>query len=182
MRDRFRADVDIRPSIDKRAPDVRSPRVSHRPRVHAVYLDTSGEPLFKRGYRTEAGEAPLRENLAAALLYLVGWPELSRAGVPLLDPMCGAGTLPIEAAMMAARPRARTGATTSASRSSRGSTGPLWQRMKQTRARSHQDGAVRAADLRAATSRRARVAQARNPTCAAAQVDAFVRVEAGGLA
>ena len=75
-------------------------------RVHAfltatdltLYLDTSGEPLFKRGYRREAGEAPLRENLAAGMLALSGWTP----GVPLLDPMCGSGTILCEAAMLAA--------------------------------------------------------------------------------
>ena len=95
--DAFRARSGKRPSIDTHAPDVR---------VHAfltttdvtLYLDTSGEPLFKRGYRREAGEAPLRENLAAGMLALSGWtPE-----VPLLDPMCGSGTLVCEAAMIAA--------------------------------------------------------------------------------
>ncbi|MBI2225557.1 MAG: class I SAM-dependent RNA methyltransferase [Betaproteobacteria bacterium] len=94
--DAFRAHCGGRPSIDTRAPDVR---------VHAfltaeeltLYLDTSGEPLFKRGYRSAAGEAPLRENLAAGILRLAGWTP----GEPLLDPMCGSGTLPIEAALMA---------------------------------------------------------------------------------
>ena len=71
-------------------------------RVHAfleasratLYLDTSGEPLFKRGWRTGAAEAPLRENLAAGIVMLAGWqPE-----EPLLDPMCGGGTLLVEAA------------------------------------------------------------------------------------
>src|SRR3990170_2562343 len=94
--DAFRAHCGERPSINTRAPDVR---------VHAfltaeeltLYLDTSGEPLFKRGYRSAAGEAPLRENLAAVILRLAGWTP----GEPLLDPMCGSGTLPIEAALMA---------------------------------------------------------------------------------
>jgi putative N6-adenine-specific DNA methylase len=65
--DRMRADHGVRPSIDKRAPDV---RVHVHLSAHAatIYLDTSGEPLFKRGYRRDADEAPLRENLAAGLL------------------------------------------------------------------------------------------------------------------
>ena len=94
--DAFRGQCGERPSIDTRAPDVR---------IHAfltadkltLYLDTSGEPLFKRGYRSAAGEAPLRENLAAGILRLAGWTP----GEPLLDPMCGSGTLLIEAALMA---------------------------------------------------------------------------------
>jgi putative N6-adenine-specific DNA methylase len=95
--DVFRARNGKRPSIDTHAPDVR---------VHAfltatdltLYLDTSGEPLFKRGYRREAGEAPLRENLAAGMLALSGWTP----DVPLLDPMCGSGTILCEAAQIAA--------------------------------------------------------------------------------
>jgi putative N6-adenine-specific DNA methylase len=76
-------------------------------RIHAffeanrftLYLDTSGEPLFKRGWRKNAGDAPLRENLAAGILALTGW----QPGTPLLDPMCGSGTLLVEAAMIALR-------------------------------------------------------------------------------
>jgi putative N6-adenine-specific DNA methylase len=94
--DRFRTAVGERPSVDTAAPDVR---------IHAFltadtctfYLDTSGEALFKRGYRQDALEAPLRENLAAGLLKLAGW----NAALPLVDPFCGSGTILIEAAMMA---------------------------------------------------------------------------------
>ena len=95
--DVFRARGGKRPSIDTHAPHVR---------VHAfltatdltLYLDLSGEPLFKRGYRREAGEAPLRENLAAGMLALSGWTP----AVPLLDPLCGSGTILCEAALIAA--------------------------------------------------------------------------------
>ena len=62
-----------------------------------LYLDTSGEPLFKRGWRTEQGDAPLRENLAAGILRLAGW----QPGTALLDPMCGSGSFVVEAAQMA---------------------------------------------------------------------------------
>jgi putative N6-adenine-specific DNA methylase len=67
-------------------------------RTVTLYLDTSGEPLFKRGWREETGDAPLRENLSAGLLRVAGW----KPGVPLIDPMCGSGTLLIEAAQMVA--------------------------------------------------------------------------------
>src|SRR6059058_2733935 len=86
--DRFRADVNVRPSIDKRMPDVRV-HVYLTERDATIYVDTSGEPLFKRGYRRDADEAPLRENLAAGLVALTGWTP----GTPLLDPMCGSGTI-----------------------------------------------------------------------------------------
>ena len=94
--DRHRAVGGVRPSVSKDRPDVR---------VHAyltdtqatLYLDTSGEPLFKRGFRRANSDAPLRENLAAGLLRLSGW----QPGTPLLDPMCGSGTIALEAALMA---------------------------------------------------------------------------------
>jgi len=94
--DRFRSAVGSRPDVDTRAPEVR---------IHAfldatqftLYLDTSGEPLFKRGARAAQGEAPLKENLAAGILSLSGW----KPGTALLDPMCGGGTLLVEAAQIA---------------------------------------------------------------------------------
>jgi putative N6-adenine-specific DNA methylase len=94
--DRFRDAGGSRPNIDRANPDVRVHAYLDAARC-ALYLDTSGEPLFKRGWRAGAGEAPLRENLAAGIVQLSGWkPE-----EPLLDPMCGGGTILIEAAAMA---------------------------------------------------------------------------------
>ncbi len=94
--DRFRDETGQRPDVDRREPDVRV----HCFLEHAkgtLYLDTSGEPLFKRGWRRAAVEAPLRENLAAGIIRLTGW----KFDEPLFDPMCGGGTLLIEAAAMA---------------------------------------------------------------------------------
>ena len=96
--DRFRAECGRRPSVDTRAADVRIAAFLDAHHV-TLYLDTSGEPLYKRGYRSERGEAPLKENLAAGILALTGW----NTGEPLFDPMCGSGTFVIEAAMMALR-------------------------------------------------------------------------------
>jgi putative N6-adenine-specific DNA methylase len=95
--DRFRADSGRRPSIDKERPDVRV-QAFLTDRLATLYLDTSGEALFKRGWRRDVDVAPLRENLAAGVLALAGWVP----GTPLLDPMCGSGTIPIEAALAAA--------------------------------------------------------------------------------
>jgi putative N6-adenine-specific DNA methylase len=95
--DRFRADTGARPSVDKEHADVRV-HAYLTEREATLYLDTSGEPLFKRGWRRDADAAPLRENLAAGVLALAGWTPAT----PLLDPMCGGGTIPIEAAMIAA--------------------------------------------------------------------------------
>lgn len=93
--DRFREKTGERPSIATVEPDIRIFAFLTADRV-TIYLDTSGEALFKRGYRKEQGIAPLRENLAAGILKLAGW----QPGTPLLDPMCGSGTFLIEAAMM----------------------------------------------------------------------------------
>ena len=94
--DRFRDALGSRPSVDRANPLVRVHAFLEAARG-AFYLDTSGAPLFKRGWRAGAGEAPLRENLAAGIVMLSGWqPE-----EPLLDPMCGGGTLLVEAAAMA---------------------------------------------------------------------------------
>jgi 23S rRNA G2069 N7-methylase RlmK/C1962 C5-methylase RlmI/23S rRNA G2445 N2-methylase RlmL len=90
-------------------PDVALDRPSVRVHAHAngavitVSLDLSGESLHRRGYRGAAGEAPLKENVAAGMLMRCGWPEMAAAaGAQFLDPMCGSGTLVIEAAMIAA--------------------------------------------------------------------------------
>jgi putative N6-adenine-specific DNA methylase len=95
--DRFRETHGRRPSVDRAAPEVRVHAFLEPDRA-TLYLDTSGEPLFKRGWRAGAQlEAPLRENLAAGIVLLSGW----RHEEPLLDPMCGAATLLAEAAAMA---------------------------------------------------------------------------------
>ncbi|HQS56841.1 MAG: RNA methyltransferase [Gallionellales bacterium 35-53-114] len=93
--DKFREITGERPSVNTHAPDIR---------IHAfldelqmsLYVDTSGDALFKRGVRQYTNIAPLRENLAAGILMLSGW----KPGTPLLDPMCGSGTFLIEAAQM----------------------------------------------------------------------------------
>lgn len=99
--DRFREKGGERPSVDTERPQIRVHL--HLDRDHATLsLDLSGESLHRRGYRRAGAEAPLKENLAAAILLRAGWPELAAAGAPLLDPMCGSGTLVLEAALMAA--------------------------------------------------------------------------------
>jgi putative N6-adenine-specific DNA methylase len=93
--DHFRAATGRRPSVDSRRPDVRV-HVFLDEKQCMLYVDTSGESLFKRGKRDHVGEAPLKKNLAAGILRLAKW----RPGIPLLDPMCGAGTFLSEAAEM----------------------------------------------------------------------------------
>lgn len=93
--DKFIAVRGRRPSIDTKQPHVKVDAFLDE-RTVTFYLDTSGEPLFKRGHRLAAVDAPLRENLAAGLLRLAGWKPTET----LLDPMCGGGTIPLEAVMM----------------------------------------------------------------------------------
>ncbi len=108
--DRFRHKRGERPSVETRWPDIR---------IHAhlttesatLYIDTSGEPLFKRGWREDKGDAPLKETLAAAMIAATGWADGLAAGggeggdaaLPLYDPSCGSGTVAIEAAQIACR-------------------------------------------------------------------------------
>jgi 23S rRNA (guanine2445-N2)-methyltransferase / 23S rRNA (guanine2069-N7)-methyltransferase len=99
--DHFRSESGIRPSVDLARPDLRVNLYLDRDQA-TLSIDLSGDSLHKRGYRIEGGKAPLKENLAAAILLRAGWPEVAAAGGQLIDPMCGSGTLPIEAALMAA--------------------------------------------------------------------------------
>jgi putative N6-adenine-specific DNA methylase len=94
--DLFRDRFGRRPDVDRAAPDVRI-HVFLEEAKGIFYLDTSGEALFKRGWRMDIAEAPIRENLAAGIIMLSGW----KFDEPLLDPMCGGGTLLSEAAAMA---------------------------------------------------------------------------------
>jgi len=100
--DQLRDATGRRPDIAPERPAVRVHAHANGPKV-TVSLDLSGEGLHRRGYRTQAGEAPLRENLAAGILLRAGWPDKCAAAAEFLDPMCGSGTLVIEAAMIAAR-------------------------------------------------------------------------------
>jgi 23S rRNA (guanine2445-N2)-methyltransferase / 23S rRNA (guanine2069-N7)-methyltransferase len=99
--DRIRRIEGERPNVDTKNPDIRIQVRQHKGRV-TVSLDISGESLHRRGYRTGQGTAPIKENLAVALLLRAGWPAMAAEGGALLDPMCGSGTLIIEGAMMAA--------------------------------------------------------------------------------
>jgi len=99
--DQFRGRTGERPSVDVQSPDIRI-NVFLQYDEATVYLDFSGDALHKRSYRQKGGAAPLKENLAAAILLRAGWPELAKQGYGLVDPMCGSGTLLIEGAMIAA--------------------------------------------------------------------------------
>lgn len=98
--DRFRERSGRRPSVDRVRPDLLVNVHLHR-ELATVSLDLSGDSLHMRGYRSESVTAPLKENLAAALLLKCGWPKIAKEGGSFADPLCGSGTLAIEAAMIA---------------------------------------------------------------------------------
>ena len=101
--DRFRAKKqDQRPSVETRHPDVRV-HVHLTTDEATIYIDTSGEALFKRGWREDKGDAPLKETLAAAMIAATGWDPHGDDPQPLYDPCCGSGTVVIEAAQIARR-------------------------------------------------------------------------------
>ena len=98
--DRMRDDCGERPSVDTLRPDLHL--VLHAgPERAAIYIDSSGDSLFKRGWREDVGDAPLKETLAAAMLAAAGWRGTAMAGGALHDPVCGSGTIAIEAAQIA---------------------------------------------------------------------------------
>ena len=98
--DQFRERTGVRPSVATNEPDVRINVYVHAD-VASLSIDLSGESLHRRGYRVDTVTAPLKENLAAAILLRAGWPAIAKAGGALVDLMCGSGTLPIEAALIA---------------------------------------------------------------------------------
>lgn len=99
--DQFREKYGVRPNVARDQPQVSIHVYLHRDQA-TISLDLSGESLHKRSYRLATGVAPLKENLAAAILLRAGWPTIAKEGGALLDPMCGSGTFLIEAALMAA--------------------------------------------------------------------------------
>jgi putative N6-adenine-specific DNA methylase len=166
--DRFRDDTGKRPSIDKQRPDVRV-HAYLTEREGTIYLDTSGDPLFKRGWRHDTDAAPLRENLAAGLIALSGWTP----STPFLDPMCGSGTIAIEAAALAAD-RAPGLTRTFGFQKLAWFDGPTWQRIRQRARRSRAQSARRsivASDLDPQPS----IARAAN--AAAAGVSEWLAIE-----
>lgn len=99
--DQYRARGRLRPDVDTESPNLRINVHVHRDDL-TIAIDLSGHALHERGYRPQTGLAPIKENLAAAMLIRAHWPEKASQGLPLIDPCCGAGTLLIEAALMAA--------------------------------------------------------------------------------
>ncbi len=99
--DRFRERLGRRPDVRPERPDLQIHAYLHKGEA-TLSLDLSGESLHRRGYREQGSAAPLKENLAAAILLRAGWADIAADGGVLLDPLCGSGTLPIEGALIAA--------------------------------------------------------------------------------
>ena len=167
--DRFRDDAGKRPSVDKQRPDVRV-HAYLTEREATIYLDTSGEPLFKRGWRHDTDSAPLRENLAAGLIALSGWTP----GTPFLDPMCGSGTIAIEAAALAADRAPGLTRTFGFQKLARFD-GPTWQRIRQ-RARDRMKKAPAAPPIAASDLDAQALARSRD-NAAAAGVAEWLTIE-----
>lgn len=127
--DQCRQRFDARPTIALERPAIRLNLRLHRDRA-TLSLDLSGEPLHRRGWRRDQGEAPLKENLAAAMLFRARWPEAYANGGALFDPMCGSGTLLIEGALMAADVAAGLQRDYFGFLGWRGHDAELWQRLR----------------------------------------------------
>ena len=166
--DQIRDETGRRPSVDTDAPDVRINVYLNEGRA-TVSIDLSGDSLHRRGWRAVGVEAPLKENLAAAILLLADWPAHAAAGAPFVDPMCGSGTLPIEAALIAAEVAPGLGRERFGFHGWRGHDAALWQRLTdEARARRRPitsrlfgfDHDARAVEIARDNARRAGVADA----------------------
>lgn len=146
--DALRESTGGRPDISTARPAVRIHAYARETRV-TLSVDLAGEGLHRRGYRSEAGEAPLRENVAAGVLLRAGWPALAAAGAPLIDPLCGAGTIVVEAALIAADIAPNLRREYFGLLGWRGHDDALWQRLRAA-ARARADQGLAAAVTRAA--------------------------------
>jgi len=140
--DRFRDRCGVRPSVARDRPDLRIAVRLHKG-MATISLDLSGESLHRRGYRIEKGDAPIKENLAAMILHRAGWPELADTGAPLLDPMCGSGTFPIEAALMATDTAPGLFREYFGFLGWRGHDAPLWEQLREEARRRREAGLPR---------------------------------------
>jgi 23S rRNA (guanine2445-N2)-methyltransferase / 23S rRNA (guanine2069-N7)-methyltransferase len=178
--DALRAATGARPDIDIARPSVRVHAHAHGTQI-TIALDLAGESLHRRGYRGAAGEAPLKENVAAGVLLRAGWEALAAKGAEFLDPLCGSGTLPIEAALIAAERAPGLTREYFGFLGWRGHDVPLWEGLlTEARARIRADDAVtatvRGRDRDAAAIRAARANAER------AAVDGLVQLGVGALA
>jgi 23S rRNA (guanine2445-N2)-methyltransferase / 23S rRNA (guanine2069-N7)-methyltransferase len=169
-----------RPDIALERPDVRVHAHAHGTHL-TVAIDLAGESLHRRGYRDAAGEAPLKENVAAGLLLRAGWESLAAQGAEFLDPLCGSGTLVVEAALIAGDRAPGLTREYFGFRGWRGHEAPLWERLRAealARARAGESGS---ASMRG-RDRDAHAIRAARENAARAGVAARVQLEVGALA
>jgi 23S rRNA (guanine2445-N2)-methyltransferase / 23S rRNA (guanine2069-N7)-methyltransferase len=178
--DAMRLATDARPDVALERPDVRVHAHAHGTAI-TVSLDLSGESLHRRAYRGAAGEAPLKENVAAGVLMRAGWPELAAQGAEFLDPMCGSGTFCIEAALIAADRAPGLTREHFGFLGWRGHDAPLWTRLREeAQARAHAGASTRAV-VRGTDRDRLAIGNARD-NARRAGVGGFARFETGLLA
>ncbi|HEY1725932.1 MAG TPA: bifunctional 23S rRNA (guanine(2069)-N(7))-methyltransferase RlmK/23S rRNA (guanine(2445)-N(2))-methyltransferase RlmL [Steroidobacteraceae bacterium] len=171
--DRLRADTGRRPDVELSRPAVRLHAHALGTRI-SLLLDLAGEGLHRRGYRLEGGEAPLRENLAAGVLLRARWDEAAARNAEFLDPMCGSGTVVIEAAMIAAGRAPGIGRDYFGFLGWKGHDADLWERL-QAQAR---DGAtLQLSNVLRGSDIDARAIAAANANAARAGVDGMARFE-----
>ncbi|HYL03033.1 MAG TPA: bifunctional 23S rRNA (guanine(2069)-N(7))-methyltransferase RlmK/23S rRNA (guanine(2445)-N(2))-methyltransferase RlmL [Steroidobacteraceae bacterium] len=176
--DALRDATGARPDVARERPDVRVHAHAHGTRM-TLAVDLSGESLHRRGYRSAAGEAPLKENVAAGVLLRAGWAALAAEGAEFLDPLCGAGTLCIEAALIALDRAPGLTREYFGFLGWRGHDARLWERLRAeaaARARAASPATVRGSDRDPDAIRAARANAAR------AGVDGVVRFDVGLLA
>jgi 23S rRNA (guanine2069-N7)-methyltransferase / 23S rRNA (guanine2445-N2)-methyltransferase len=178
--DALREATGSRPDISLERPDVRVHAHAHGAQF-TVAIDLAGESLHRRGYRGAAGEAPLKENVAAGLLLRAGWQSLAAQGAEFLDPLCGSGTLCIEAALIAGERAPGLTRDYFGFLGWRGHDAPLWERLRaealaRARAGEASSATVRGRDRDAHAIRTARENAAR------AGLSGRVQLEVGALA
>ena len=177
--DALRLATGARPDVELERPGLRVHAHAQGSRI-TVSIDLSGESLHRRAYRGEAGEAPLKENVAAGVLVRAGWPELAKQGAEFLDPMCGSGTLCIEAALIAADRAPGLGRDYFGFLGWRGHDAPLWERLRAEAEARAAAGSSTSARVRGSDRDPAAIRSARD-NAARAGVAALVSLETGPL-
>ena len=179
--DRLREATGSRPDVQPERPSVRVHAHATGTRI-VLSIDLSGESLHRRGYRAGAGEAPLKENVAAGMLLRAGWRELAARGGEFLDPLCGSGTLVIEAAMIAAEIAPGLRREHFGFLGWRGHDAELWARVRQEAEERARLGGEQAQGLTLrGTDRDARVIQTARRNAERAGVAELVQFETGAL-
>ena len=175
-----------RPDIALERPDVRVHAHAHGTDI-TVAIDLAGESLHRRGYRGAAGEAPLKENVAAGVLLRAGWEALAAQGGEFLDPLCGSGTLVVEAALIAGDRAPGLTREYFGFRGWRGHEAPLWERLRaealaRARAGEASTACVRGRDRESHAIRTARENAARAGVAGRVQLEVGALAEAAPLA